>query len=152
MPVSILIGIALAFAISAMGRWTRMDRDRAFYPMQMMAIAGYYVLFALMGGSRQALVADAAIAGAFVAAALIGFRRSLSLVAVALAAHGIMDLFHGRLVANAGVPAFWPSFCSTYDLTAAGILWWLERRASRSGVRRTATPMAETRTSGAKSA
>jgi len=46
-------------------------------------------------------------------------------VVVALAAHGILDLAHGRVISNPGVPLFWPPFCSAYDLTAAGYLAWV---------------------------
>ena len=45
-------------------------------------------------------------------------------VVAGLAAHGVMDLFHGRLVDNPGVPPFWPGFCSAYDVAAAGYLAW----------------------------
>jgi hypothetical protein len=49
-----------------------------------------------------------------------------------LAAHGVQDLFHARLVANPGVPAWWPAFCLTYDLAAAGYLaWCLTRKHAR---------------------
>ena len=41
---------------------------------------------------------------------------------IALAAHGLMDLVHGSVIANPGVPAWWPSFCLTYDVTAAAYL------------------------------
>jgi len=48
---------------------------------------------------------------------------------VALAAHGILDLFHGSVVMNAGVPFWWPAFCMTYDLTAAAFLAWTLHRS-----------------------
>jgi hypothetical protein len=37
-----------------------------------------------------------------------------------LAAHGVLDFFHGRLVANPGVPPWWPAFCRAFDVAAAG--------------------------------
>jgi hypothetical protein len=46
-------------------------------------------------------------------------------VVIALAGHGIFDLVHGGLIANPGVPEWWPPFCLGYDLTAAGYLAWL---------------------------
>jgi hypothetical protein len=58
----------------------------------------------------------------FLLAASLGFRRNLWLVVIALAAHGIFDAFHGSVVSSPGVPAWWPAFCLTYDLTAAGFL------------------------------
>jgi hypothetical protein len=39
-----------------------------------------------------------------------------------LAAHGVFDLWHGEIIANPGVPTWWPMFCSAYDVTAAGFL------------------------------
>jgi hypothetical protein len=36
----------------------------------------------------------------------------------------VLDFFHARLVANPGVPVWWPAFCLTYDVAAAGYLAW----------------------------
>lgn len=65
----------------------------------------------------------------------VGFDRGRAFYPVALAAHGVLDLFHARLVDNPGVPPWWPAFCLTYDLTAAA---WLAWRLLRT--RRVATP------------
>ena len=104
---------------------SRLDRDRAFYPTVTIVIAFLYPLFAVMGGSTRALVVESLVAGVFLAAALVGFRTSLWIVAAALAAHGVFDLVHGALIANPGVPAFWPGFCGAYDVIAAAYLAWL---------------------------
>ena len=61
----------------------------------------------------------------FVVVAVVGFKGSLWWTAAALAGHGVMDIFHGSIVANPGVPPFWPAFCSGYDIAAAAYLAWL---------------------------
>jgi hypothetical protein len=124
-----LIGIVAALAVGAYATALRLDRDRAFYPTVMNVIAFYYVLFAVMGGSGRALAVESLIAGVFVLAASLGFRSSLWLVVAALAAHGLMDFFHAHLVANPGVPAWWPAWCGAYDVAAAGYLAWRLARA-----------------------
>ena len=124
-----IIGLVAALAVGVYATALRLDRDRAFYPTVMIVIAFYYVLFAVMGGSSRALVVDSLIAGVFVLAASLGFRSSLWLVVVALAAHGMMDFFHARLVDNPGVPAWWPAWCGAYDVAAAGYLAWRLARA-----------------------
>jgi hypothetical protein len=124
-----LIGVLLALAVGLMATSLRLDRDRAMYPVAMMVIAAYYVLFALIGGSRQALVIEAMAGMVFVVLAAVGFRRSLWLVVVALVGHGIFDFFHGAVIANPGVPAWWPSFCLAYDVVAGLYLAWLLRSA-----------------------
>ena len=98
---------------------TRVDRDRAFYPTVLIVIAAYYILFAVMGGSSQALVVESGVAAAFLVSAALGFRYSLWLVVAALASHGILDLVHGAVIANPGVPVWWPAFCFAYDQVAA---------------------------------
>jgi hypothetical protein len=120
-----LIGAVLALAVGGLGTVVGLDRDRAFYPTIMVVIAAYYVLFAVMGGSTHALLADTAVATVFLVVALIGFKYSLWLVVAALAAHGIMDFFHGQLIANPGVPVWWPAWCLGYDVVAAGYLAFL---------------------------
>ena len=119
-----VIGIVLALAVSTYATAMRLDRDRAFYPTVLIVIAAYYVLFAAMGGSGRVIAVEVGVMGVFVVAASLGFRRSLWLVVAALAAHGVQDLFHARFIANPGVPAWWPAFCMTYDVTAAGYLAW----------------------------
>jgi hypothetical protein len=124
-----VIGIALALIVSCFARLTGFDRDRAFYPTVAVVIASYYVLFAVMGGSDRALVIESVAMTAFVVAAVIGFRSSLWLVVACLAAHGVFDAFHGLVVANPGVPDWWPGFCLTYDVGAAAFLAWLLTRS-----------------------
>jgi hypothetical protein len=123
-----LVGALLALAVGLFATVVGLDRDRAFYPTVMIVIALLYSLFAVMGGSTHALVFDALVGGAFVALAVWGFRSSLWLVVVALAAHGVLDLVHGRLMPNPGVPMWWPPFCLTYDVVAAAYLAWLIKR------------------------
>jgi len=129
-----LIGIGLALGVSLLARFVGFDRDRAFYPVVMIVIASYYGLFAVMGGSARALGIESVFMAGFVVLSIVGFRINLWLVAVALAMHGILDFFHAHLVANPGVPPWWPAFCLTFDVTAAGSLAWLLSRAG--GVRR----------------
>lgn len=123
----LLIGIVVALAVGLLGTTTRMDRDRAFYPVATIVIASYYVLFALQGQSTRALVLDAAIGAAFLIMAVAGFRQSLWIVVVALAGHGLLDLAHAAILDNPGVPAWWPAWCLAYDVTAAAYLAWLLR-------------------------
>ena len=105
-----------------------LDRDRALYPTVTIVIASYYALFAVIGGSTQVLLVESLIASVFIAAAIWGFRSSLWIVVVALAAHGLFDLVHGRVIDNPGMPDWWPQFCLTYDIAAAAYLAWLVKR------------------------
>ena len=125
--VALLVGVLLALAVGLFASAVGLDRDRAFYPTVMIVIAAYYVLFAAMAGATQALLLEILAGSVFVAGAVIGFRGSLWVVAAALAAHGVLDLTHARVIADPGVPAWWPPFCLTYDVTAAGYLAWLIR-------------------------
>jgi hypothetical protein len=136
--MAFVLGFVMALAAGAYATALRLDRDRAFYPTVMIVIAFYYVLFAVMGGSSRALVVESLIAGVFVLAASIGFRSSLWLVAAALAAHGLQDFVHARLVVNPGVPAWWPAWCGAYDVAAAGYLAWRLTRSESTIARRVA--------------
>jgi hypothetical protein len=120
-----IIGLVLAFAVSIYATLVGLDRERGFYPTVMIVIALLYDLFAVMGGSNQALTFELIISLGFIVAATLGFKRNLWLVVGALAGHGIYDFFHGYLFSTPGVPSFWPTFCSAYDVVAAGYLAWL---------------------------
>ena len=134
-----IIGIVLALAVSTFATAIRFDRDRAFYPTLLIVFGSYYVLFAILGGSVRAIVMESLITGVFAVAAAIGFRRNLWLVAAGLVAHGAMDLLHGHLVTNPGVPAWWPAWCMSYDVVAGAYLAW---RLARAGAAPTPYPSA----------
>ena len=44
-----LIGVALALALTGVFAAMGFDRDRSFYPVVLIVVATYYVLFAVMG-------------------------------------------------------------------------------------------------------
>lgn len=119
------IGTLLAIAVSLFARVARFDRDRAFYPTVLIVVASYYVLFAVMGGTTQALLIECGIMTAFVLAAVTGFKFNPWIVVAGLVGHGVMDFFHASLVTNAGVPIWWPAFCGAYDVAAGACLAWL---------------------------
>ena len=123
--MALLVGALLALAVGPMATAVGLDRDRAFYPTVTIVIASYYALFAVMGGSANALVVESVVGVVFLAFAVSGFRSSLWVVVFALSAHGVFDLVHGRVIVNPGVPAWWPAFCLMYDVTAAAYLAWL---------------------------
>jgi hypothetical protein len=123
--VALLVGVLLAFAVGLFATSIGLDRDRAFYPTVTIVVASYYALFAVMGASTNALMLESVVGALFLAAAVAGFRSSLWIVVLALAAHGVFDLAHSRIISNPGVPAWWPAFCLTYDVTAAAYLAWL---------------------------
>lgn len=124
------VGLTLAVGVTLLGRLVGLDRDRAFYPTILIVIAILYDLFAVMGGSMNALLVESLVGFFFAASAVLGFKRSLWIVAAGLAGHGVYDLFHGHLISNPGVPRFWPAFCGSYDVAAGACLAWLLKRSA----------------------
>lgn len=127
----LLVGILLSLGVAVFARRVGLDRDRAFYPTVMIVIALYYVLFAVMSGSVRAVLIESIVMTGFAAAAVAGFKSSRWIVVAALFAHGVMDTFHGQVIANNGVPAWWPAFCSAYDVGAAACLAWYSKPSTK---------------------
>ena len=127
------IGIAAATAVGLFGTVIGFDKERSFYPVVLIVIATLYLLFAVQAGSTGALVAEAIPALVFVATAALGFRKTPWLVVAGLALHGVFDFFHHTVIANPGVPVWWPGWCLAYDVVAAAYLaaLILVRRATR---------------------
>ena len=123
-----VIGILASVGVAVFARYVGFDRDRAFYPTVVIVVALYYVLFAVMSGSVQTVVIESVVMMLFAAAAVAGFKSSAWIVAAALAGHGLFDAVHGYIIENAGVPAWWPAWCLSYDVGAAACLGWLLRR------------------------
>ena len=118
-----LVGIVLAMAAGLVTSIAGLDRDRALYPAVLIVVASYYDLFAVMG-DRAALGQELIISAVFLTVAILGFRTTLWLVVAALIGHGMLDIVHCRLIANAGVPSWWPMFCMSYDVIAGAYLAW----------------------------
>jgi hypothetical protein len=123
------VGVFLALGVSVMASYVGFDRERTFYPAVLIVVASYYGLFAVMGGGSQSLIIESAIIAGFIFFSILGFKVNLWIVVVALFSHGVFDLLHGYLISNPGVPVWWPMFCLTYDIVAAGYLAWLLGRS-----------------------
>ena len=117
-----LIGVLVALAVVGLATSLGWDRDRSFGPTVLIVIAAYYVLFATMGGSDRTLAIELSFAAGFLALAIIGFKTNLWLVAVGMVGHGVFDLVHHLVIANPGVPSWWPGFCLAADVPLGG---WL---------------------------
>lgn len=128
--MDIIIGVGLGIVIPVFAAWIGLDRDRAFYPTVLIVIASYYVLFAAMGGSPQTAIAEIVAMTLFMALALLGFKRSPWWLVLGLFAHGVFDFTHGLFIDNAGVPLWWPAFCSSIDVVTAVVLGLLLKRDS----------------------
>jgi hypothetical protein len=118
------IGLVLSLGVAVFATRVGLDRDRAYYPVVMIVIASYYVLFAVMGGSTRTLIVECLVMGGFACVALLGFRFNPRLLVIALAAHGIFDAVHPHLIVSSAVPHWYPAFCLSFDVAAAAYLAW----------------------------
>jgi hypothetical protein len=117
------IGVVLSLVVVAvLGSSVGFDRDRSFYPVVLIVVATYYVLFAAMGAPGKVVTLESLVGAVFLVGAVVGFKKSLWFVVAALIAHGIFDLLHHLFIDNPGVPAWWPGFCMAFDVLAGGFL------------------------------
>lgn len=123
-----LIGVAVAVLVVVFGALSGFQRERAFYPLIVIVTASYYVLFAALSGDLRVVAAEFGFMLPFVALGVLGLRRGIGFAAAGLAAHGLLDLVHGHLLVNAGLPVTWPAFCLAFDVVGAGYVAWLVRR------------------------
>src|SRR3954452_9680325 len=124
-----VVGLVLSIGVALFARRVGFDRDRAFYPTVLIVVASYYVLFAVMSGSVETVLLESIIMALFAVAALAGFKGSAWIIVAARAGHGVQDAVHGHIVANAGVPAWWPAWCLAHLVGAAAALAWILTRA-----------------------
>ena len=113
----------LTVALMAIGGVMNQRGTRA---TAMVAIASFYVVFAIQTGDTLEIVVHTGLAAGFAALAIIGARTSSWILAAALLGHGIFDLFAGSAIANPA-PGWWGPFCLGIDvalaLALAAILW-----------------------------
>jgi len=114
--MEIIIGAAVGLMVAILGRTLKFDQDASFYPVILIVIAFYYVLFSVLSGETDVVVYELLIALAFTITAIIGSKISIYIVAVGLIFHGIFDVFHNFIFLNDGVPSWWPGFCAAADV------------------------------------
>lgn len=131
-----LIGVGLGVFVFVFARVVGLDRERAFYPTVLAVVATYYGLFAVMGNSTEAIIAESMVAALFFAVTAIGFKRNLWIVAAGLVGHGVFDAVHGHIITNPGMPAWWPMFCGSIDVAmGVGLAWLLLQDKVRAAAR-----------------
>lgn len=128
--MALLVGVVLGVVVWLFGRFVGLDKDRAFYATVLAVVASYYALFAVMGGSMQALLFECVIGLAFWALTAVGFKRGQWYIVAGLFGHGVFDSVHNRMVTNPGMPDWWPAFCGSIDVTMAVGLAWIILRAA----------------------
>jgi hypothetical protein len=114
-----LIGIVLSLGVAIFAHRVGLSRDRAFYPTVLIVVALYYVLFAAISGSMRTVILESLVMAGFAITAVAGFKVSDWIVVAGLTGHGVFDAFHGYVIANSGMPVWWPPFCAAYDVGAA---------------------------------
>lgn len=114
-----IVGFSLAIVFCVASAGLGMDREQVFYPAVAIAVTSYYLAFTVSDGRSEVWLSELAIAAVFIVLAVLGFKRKPWIALLALGGHGVMDAFHHLLVNNEGVPAAWPGFCGTFDVTAA---------------------------------
>ena len=131
-----IVGITLALLFCGAAAGLGMDRERVFYLAVLMAVASYYLAFAVVDGRNEVMLSEVAIAAVFIVAAVAGFKRSPWFAVVALGGHGVMDAFHHHLVHNTGVPKVWSGFSMSFDVAAAVIVAWVILARARGKAKR----------------
>jgi len=131
-------GIVLGLVIVVAAHTLKYDRDRSFYPVILIVIALYYVLFAFMNENTGIIITELIIALGFTAIAIVGAKISLLIIGGGLLLHGLFDLFHHQIISYPEVPEWWPGFCAGVDVVLGiGVLVLVKTR-SRATFRPTA--------------
>lgn len=116
--VPLLAGVGLGGATVALMVLGGVMNQRGTWAATMVAIASFYVVFAIQSGDTLEIIVHTGLAAGFAALAIIGARTSSWILAAALLAHGIFDVFVGSVIANPAL-GWWGPFCLGIDVVLA---------------------------------
>ncbi len=131
-------GIIVAIIIAALASILGFDKDKSFYPVILIIIAVFYVLFAIMSGSIDTIIRESVIAFVFIIVAITGAKKTVFIIAFGLIVHGIFDIFHNQFITNTSVPAWWPMFCAIVDIVLGTWVMYLTKKRSNKSLPPTA--------------
>ena len=116
--LSLILGLLIGFIAIAMAKDVEV-KPRAF-ALGLAALPLFYMLFALMVGDIGAMALEFAYGLPFFVLGVLCFKRGFKgsgFVVIALwALHAAYDVYHHLLVANAGVPFWYPALCLGFDM------------------------------------
>lgn len=123
----LLLGTVLTASTLLVMRLVGMHAERGAHSAALIAIALFYVVFAVEHGGPREIAFQGVLALLFVGLALFGFRKSLWWVVAGLVLHGVYDIaFHGHAANPA--PEWWGPFCLAVDLILAlALAVWIRR-------------------------
>ena len=118
-PIFWGVAVGLIQAFSPLGLWWL--EPTLVWSLALVVIASVYVGFAVADGRTRVIAVEVGVTSAFVILAAIAIVASPWLSVVALAAHGIKDLWQHRtrFVANT---RWWPPFCFVVDFVAGAVI------------------------------
>ncbi|MGC6534511.1 MAG: hypothetical protein ACON4V_03060 [Parvibaculales bacterium] len=116
--LSLILGLLIGFIAIAMAKDVEV-KPRAF-ALGLAALPLFYMLFALMVGDVGAMALEFAYGLPFFVLGVLCFKRGFKgsgFVVIALwVLHAAYDVYHHLLVANAGVPFWYPALCLGFDM------------------------------------
>ncbi len=120
-----ITGIILTAIVLFLSHATGLYKSRGVYPVTLMAIAIFYIVFAAEHQGREGVIFQSLIAAIFFVLAFAGYVKSLWLVVIGLGAHGIFDvIYHGK--DSNPAPDWWGPLCLGADLLLAlALAGWL---------------------------
>jgi hypothetical protein len=132
-----LLGAAVGVLTIVIARAIR--GERWLYSIGLLVLPTLYALFALRAGDRAVSIAEMLYGTPFLLAGLlfafVSIRHSAIAVGLFWILHGLYDVIHGRLLANAGVPSWYPVWCFSVDVVVGAYLLWLSRRITAGNLR-----------------
>ena len=91
------------------------------YAIGTVGIAFIYIGFAVADGRPKVIAVESGVAAGFVVLAAVAITGSPWLLVIALAGHGLKDLWQHRTQFVRGT-RWWPPFCMTVDFVVAAII------------------------------
>ena len=132
------IGVAVGVLTIVVARLIR--GQHWLYSIGLLTLPSLYAFFALQAGEPAVGVKEMIYGIPFIAAGLVfafvSVRQSAVVVGAFWILHGLYDLTHSRLIANAGVPGWYPVWCFSVDVVIGAYLLWLARRVPDANLRR----------------
>lgn len=116
----VLIGGVLATLTGGALWWLSLLHRAGIIGLIVIAIAGFWPLFAVASVDDTQLVLHMALFAAFGAAAVFSHKLGIAGLAAILMAHGLLNV--ALCTTPHPGPIWWPAFCAAYDVVLGAIL------------------------------